>query len=610
MTTLKYVALFLFTAAAYAQPSGTFELIADYHGIGGVAASIVGPGPTPGSERLYTSYIYQNNTFDVLSIDPDTGNATVFHNPIPGEWAAYGLAAGPDGNVYLGTTPNAHFIKLDPRQGTLTDLGIPSPTEQYIYDAAFGSDHRLYGVTYPDAKLVRYTPATGMLEDLGRLDATEQYARYIVSSNDGFLYVDIGTGKSNIAVYEIRTGHHREILQPDAQAVGTSKIYRSQDGNIYAAIANRLFLIDHWTATETKSEDPRKPPPPTVPTLRDGRALSLSDDQGKLKLVVTNPATKKTVDHQIHYQGQRLSLFRIGFGPNGLLYGSSVLPIHFVQFDLGGHSVNEIGNLGAGEIYSLLSHEQRLLLGVYAGLSPLMSYQPSVPFHPAASSGNPVLLSPRGILGTWRPMAMIDGHDGNVYIGSVAGYGQLEGSLLEFNPETGSVQKDDGIVHDQSIVSLAAWRDLIVGGTTVKGGGGSHSTQTSAHLFLWNPKMRQKEIELVPVPAEPSITDLIAAPNGRVYGIAGDTLFEFDPETRKIANRRSLPFSEAIYNSVAVDNAGKIWGLAKEGIFTVDTATLKTKLIARSPVNITGGFAMRDGTIYFIAESSVYAYRM
>jgi streptogramin lyase len=611
MKILGCITLCLLSTLALAQSSGEFDLIADYRDIGGLIATAVGPGPTLGTERVYASYIYFQNTFDILSIDPETGGHTVFQCPIPGEWAAYGVAVGRDGAVYLGTTPNAHFAKLDPIRGSFVDLGRPSKTEEWMYDLTFGSDNRLYGVTYPNAKLVRYTPATGELEDLGRLDPTEKYARYIVASEDGFLYVDIGTSRSNIAVYEIATGQHKEILPADAQSVGSSRLYRGQDGNVYGVFANRLFRISHWSATEITSKDPKRPlVPPASPALHDGRVPSLSVEGGELKLVVAGPSNQQKSEHNIDYGGEKLSLFRIGFGPDNALYGGSVLPANLVQINQAQHAVTKIGGLGAGEVYSTLSHRGRLLLGVYAGMAPLMSYQPEIQFHPAPASGNPNLISPTGIETTWRPTAMIDGPNDNVYVASVAAYGKLEAPLLEFNPETGVARRYDGVIHDQSIVSLAVWHNLIVGGTTIKGGGGSHPTQGSAILFLWNPKTTHEEVELSPVPGKGSIYDLVVAPNDRIYGIAEDTLFEFDPRTKTIVSRKALPFSDAIYNSAALGSDGKIWGLAKLGIFTVDPATLIVQLVARSPVEITGGFAMRNGKIYFSAGSLVYAYTM
>ncbi len=612
MTRLKYVALFLFTATAYAQPSGTFELVGDYHGIGDQLAAVVGPGPAPGSERFYASYIYSGITLDVLSINPDTGTTEVLPNPAQGEYGAWGMTVGPDGNVYLGTLPHAHFFKLDTKQGTLLDLGRPSSTEQFIWDVAFGSDNRLYGATYPNCKLVRYDPATGRFEDLGRLDPTESYARSIAASKDGFIYAGIGSSKANIAAYEIGTGQHREILPPDAQGVGFARVYRGPDGSIYGEVGKRKFHLTQWNATELEAG--HAAPGAARNALRDARTLSLSENQGILTLAITNPTTHAKVEHEIAYQGHKLPLFRIGMGPDNVLYGSCILPAAFIKLDINRHRLDEIGSVGAGEVYSFLSHGRRLLMGAYAGRSILMSYQPNVPFHPAPESGNPVLLSIENGDPSWRPMAMITGPDGNVYVGAQAGYGQLESPLIAWNAETGSIQRNDGVVHDQSIVSLAAWHDLIIGGTSINGGGGSHPTQKDAKLFIWNPKTRHKDFEIVAVSGAANITDLVTAPNDLVYGVAGSTLFEFNPATGEITKRKTLPFPSLIYNSaynsVSLDDAGRIWGLAPNGIFTIDTAKFTVSLVASSPVPITGGFALKNGKVYFTSGSAIYSYTM
>src|SRR5579872_296929 len=122
-----------------------FEKVGTGYGLGGVLNSIVGPGPTPGSERLYLSYIYADNTVDLVSIDPADGAHHVFESPARSEWGAWALAVGPDGNIYVGTLPGAHLFRLNPRSGEYVDLGRPAPTEQYIWQLTVGSDHRLYG---------------------------------------------------------------------------------------------------------------------------------------------------------------------------------------------------------------------------------------------------------------------------------------------------------------------------------------------------------------------------------------------------------------------------------------------------------------------------------
>lgn len=214
-------------------------------------------------------------------------------------------------------------------------------------------------------------------------------------------------------------------------------------------------------------------------------------------------------------------------------------------------------------------------------------------------------------------MAMIDGPGGEIYVGSVAGYGALDAPLIQWNPETDQTHQFNNVVPGQSIISLARWHDLVIGGTSVYGGEGSHATQTEARLFVWNPKTQLKEFEMTPVPGAPRITDLITAPNGLVYGIAGylygvgsPTLFVFDPESRKVIGAQALPFSNPIYNSVAVGKDGRIWGLEEDGIFTIDPAGNHVEVVAHPAQKITGGFALRDGAIYFISGATIYLYTM
>jgi len=166
---------------------GAFHPLSTFKNIGLVLTSVVGPGPAPGSQRLYASISYSAGTFDILSIDPDSGATTVQHSPIPGESAVWSMAPGPDGNIYMGSGPTGHFVKLDTARGVLTALGIPRPTETFIWAVAFGSDHKLYGGTYPNCKLVRYDLARGQMEDVGRLDPVQQYARFLTGTSDGFI---------------------------------------------------------------------------------------------------------------------------------------------------------------------------------------------------------------------------------------------------------------------------------------------------------------------------------------------------------------------------------------------------------------------------------------
>lgn len=597
-----------FAQAQRAASNSVFEPVASYEALGGLMATAAAPGPTAGSERIYASYLYADNTLDVIAIDPANGAVEVFHNPVPGEYGARNIAVGPDGDVYFGTLPHAHFLHLDRKVHRLVDLGRPSANEEYIWDVAFGSDGKLYGVTYPGCRLVRYDPASGALADLGRMDPTEKYGRWIVGGRDGFLYIGVGTAKANLAVYDTHTGAMREVLPPDAQIVGTAKPYLGVDGKVYATAGDREFALTGFNVRELAKGS--APEAASADVLSDGRIVELSESGGLM--TIRDPRTNHPVSLKVDYAGEKLQLFRIAFGPDKVLYGSAILPAHFVRIDIAKHAVTGIGELGGGELYSLLAHNGRVLMGAYAGLAPLMSYDPVKPFRPSAT-GNPSFTDFTGADEHWRPQAMIAGSDGTVYIGGTAGYGQLEGPLVAWDGVAAKATVYSDLIHNQSVISLALWRDKIVGGTTIEGGGGSHPTETDARVFLWDPVTHAKLWDVVPVAGASMITDLIAAPSGLVYGIAINhgthTLFALDPQRRTIVAMSTLPFRSVVYNGVVTTKSGAMLGLAEEGIFRIDDAAHRARLIAPSPVPITGGIALESDSLYFVSNSEVYRYR-
>jgi streptogramin lyase len=581
-----------------AQP---FRRVATYNGLGAVVASSVGPGPTAASERFYLSYLYVENTIDVVGVDPATGAYQVYPNPAASESGARAMVLGSDGNLYLGTLPSAHFYKLDPKAGKLTDLGRPSPTEQYIWDVTVGADKKIYGVTYPQARLVRCDPATGQLEDLGRLDPIEQYARHIAASPDGFLYVAIGTTKCNIAVYEIRTGKHKEILPEALQLPGVPALYRAASGRIFAEIAHNFYELKGWKYVPV-AKDQVEPPAPTN-LLRDGSQVEVA---GRT-LKVTSQG--RTVTRSYNYPGNRLDLFRIAFGPDNRLYASSVLPIDLARLNAAGNAFELLGGFGGGEFYSFLAKDRWLLGAAYSAFSPLSKFDVDRPFNQEKEPKNPALVNWPGSDASWRPQALIEGPDGRIYAGAISGYGKLGGPLVVWDTKTDQVREHAHVVWNQSVNSLGVWRRLVVGGTNVGGGGGSRPTEKLPKLFLWDTLRDAKVFELAVEGGGGSITDVIGASNGLVYFISGRHLFAFDPTRRVLKDRQPLPFRRTIYNAIAESN-GALWGLSSEGIFRVDLKTNQVTLEARPEKPISGGFAMKNGNIYFISGPEVWSWQM
>ena len=590
--------------ASDAPPPGQFKAVGTFWNIGLVQSSVVGPGPEAGTQRVYASIAYYAGTFDLLSIDPETGTTTVLPSPIPNQNAVWSMVLGPDGNIYMGTAPSAHLLKLDTAHGTLVDLGIPASGENTIWSLALGADNRIYAGTYPNCKLVRYDPATGNLADLGRLDPTEEYAHSLAATSDGFIYAGLGSEAARVVAYQISSGVTRQILPQQAQVAGFGNTYVGNDGIVYATSPRFDYIISGWQATQIPPSMVQSSALPTV--LSDGTVISLDEENGVLILHSQHPWANDLVSLALDYKGQPNQLFRIGMGPDGMLYGSGALPSDLVRMQLDGKT-EYVGSLGSGEAYSMLPFESNLLFGTYADVSTLISYTPGLPFNTGSSSSNPQSVVVPADDMCWRPVAMIAGNDGLVYVGSQAGYGKLTGPLIVWNPQTGTASQYP-LIGNQSVVSLAAWNQMVIGGTTIIGGLGSAPVATDAELFIWDPTANEITATAVPVPGAQTITDLVTAPNGLVYGFADSTLFEFDPSLGAVLRTQREPLTGLIYNSVALDKAGRIWGLSNEGVFTIDTGQLEAVIMGTPPSPVTGGFALNGESLYFVSGSAIESY--
>ena len=598
-------------AAQHVISSGanTYSKISQYTNLGEAVNWTVAPGSAGQAQQVYISYKYYNGSFDLVEADPYTGNFRIHPSPIPGEWGANAEVTGPDGNIYLGTLPHAHWVRYSPRTDTMTDLGIASSTEEYIWNITVGADHKIYGVTYPNAKLVQLDPATGKYTDLGRMDPTQQYARFIVASQDGFLYIGIGSQKSTVVAYNIATKQHTAILP--YQGVDIAYVYMGNDNNIYAQLPDGSYELAGGVATKipTTSLAPKK----STGILNDGSSVKVVRNQ----ITINQPGGVST-SHTFNYTGKGVDLYRLGLGPDGKIYGSTVLPAYLVSLNVAtttqtAPQFTTISNLHYAEVYSFISDSTKLYMAGYGYKQSLATYDPSN----SSSQGNNPVYNPGYTYSDWRPTAITQTNDNTIYLGATPGYGKLGGPLVQWNKTTNTTQEWPNIIPDQSIFSLTMANGQLVGGTSIYGGSGSTPTQSQAKLFVWDPTTNSKVYETVPVPNATYISNLITAPNGLVYGFANSTLFTFDPVSKQITlPGYSLPASSNVYNlgnNIAIGSDGNIWGLSTAGVYTINITTNQvTSFLSQSAV--TAGFVLiqdkvNGDHIYFGSNDSIVTFQ-
>ena len=213
--------------------------------------------------------------------------------------------------------------------------------------------------------------------------------------------------------------------------------------------------------------------------------------------------------------------------------------------------------------------------------------------------------------GHLRPRAMIYGPGGLIYVGSEPPYGQLGGAIGVWDPKQNrTIENYRHVITNQSIVSLA-WESrsgLIFGGSGNYGGGGTTRVEKEAKFFAFDPKRRQKVFETVLVPGARNYPATFAA-NGKVFTTAGDTLFVFDPGTRKVV--RTVPLTGApVEISLGQLPDGRLVGLTSSGVYVLDPESGAMVHTAKAPVRVRCGFALVDNAVYFGSGAELWRYHL
>ncbi len=386
-------------------------------------------------EVLYFSCGQPGSRFFLLQVNPASGKSRQFDSP-SGE-GAHGLIVGPDECVYLGTWGNGLLLKFDPRQPEtgVVALGKPASSESYIWQFAVGSDGRVYGCTYPQARLIRYDVKSFILEDLGRLDDREMYARSIAASRNGSLYIGIGTVRAQIVRFDPATGSRVSLLADDQRPPGTAMVGRAGDGEVYARIEGKAFHCDGDKLRSVTSV-----PAPDIVRLGDGTIPDEARaERGRLIYKLTRK-DGQSFEQQADFQGVGIQIFSLSAGPEGNIYGSSILPLEIFKFVPARGDLSDLGTSNGAEVYSFATDGKLLYSCAYPG-GYLSIYNPKEDW----SFGEHARSNPRGVGkmgdGHLRPRAMIMGKDGRVYVGSLPPYGQVGGALGEHRSRRVEVAK-------------------------------------------------------------------------------------------------------------------------------------------------------------------------
>ena len=569
-----------------------------------------GPGKTGVLDTIYLSFSQYNAPLFLLAVNPETGQMRQFSGPLSSEMGSWGYTVDHENRIYLGSYYHAHLLRFDPKTEKWEDLGRPvGGKESFICAVTTAPDGKIWGGTYPSAKLFSYDPKTGVTENFDRMDPDQFYC-YPTAGEDGLIYCAIQFEKMDIVVFDPEKKARTSLIPPESRKPGRVTLVKGRDGRIYSklSISDQWFLVEEGKRLVEISQSSV----PFVPkALPDGRVFSFVDNN---LLRIENPATKEKKEIPLKYEAAGAYIFVVGTGPDGKIYGSSMLPLRLFVYDPQSQSLANLGKaaIATGEVYSMGSLDGKLYLCSYPEAR-LSVYDPVRPLRFGdGEDANPRDLGPMGE-GLYRPRAMIAGPHGKVWVGGYPDYGLLGGAIGVFDPKKNEKRTYRHVIQDQSIASLAYLEKtgLIAAGGSILGGTGTHAVEKEAKLILWDPKEEKKTFEIVPVPEAKTILSLAVTADGILYGITNnEKVFVFDPEKKEIRKIFDLGFNEPREISLQIGSDLRLYGLAKESIFVIDPGNDQVSLVTKPSVSIDSGMAMLGRKIYFGSDANLYEFEI
>lgn len=176
----------------------------------------------------------ESGAFRGLAVEPGTGG---LRNPT-------GVAFGPDGALYVGSSGNGRVLRYDGATGEFLDIFASGPPLERPFSLIFGPDGDLFVSSGP--AVLRYGP-DGSFAGTAARDSSLRQPIGLAFGADGLLYVVSSTAPS-VARFDPSTGALVDAFVTDSLAF-PSDVAFGPDGDLYVsnASASRVVRFDGGT---------------------------------------------------------------------------------------------------------------------------------------------------------------------------------------------------------------------------------------------------------------------------------------------------------------------------------------------------------------------------
>jgi len=326
----------------------------------------------------------------VLVTDVDTGETVQIPTP-PDMPAAsmYGSVLASNRKHYMGH--GNHIAEFDPTKREWTYHEVGSTADNCYIGVTEGPKGVIWAGGYPHLHLVSFDFNTRQIKDHGQMDPTEAYISSIAVDDKGWVYLGIGTARSNLVAYNPNTAERRQLVDEEDRITGGGYVYPGVDGKVYGSNAEQWYSMYDGQATEIAQADAAKEKqvgsiywPNTTFNLPDGRRV-IKYAMPERQMKIHDPKTDEIKTITFDYTTGGAHISSTGLGPAGKIYSSSGHPMHMIVYDPATGELKDLGpipDIGGGHI-NMIAHQNQYLLGGSYGGGRLWAYDTTKPWNPS-----------------------------------------------------------------------------------------------------------------------------------------------------------------------------------------------------------------------------------
>lgn len=600
-----------------------------------------GSGPN-GEQWGYSVATGETGVF--YAFDVITGKQTASFT-LPNAGGSWGMEVAANGDVYIGTWPNALLYRYVPGSQVVECLGQPPGFEGEpfaIWRIVTDNEGNVYGGVSGsrpnDGRAFRYDTKAKTFIDYGVACIGNGTVRS-VAYHDGYLYAGTGPSECRLAKINVKTGEKREIPLPephrkrqyiyDAQVLDEMLLIRTEPAKtllVYDLNKDRWvdeqknvtgfdFAPSDGTDTWLIKNDLLQryslktfKLTPTGFSVRDVRGLDWievdnSSYPGKSLVSLTptgdawiyNPQTNAVRHFTPEIDPQPVTLRSLGRGPDGHIYASSYLSGGLSKYNTTTGEMEQYPR-GVGQAGSIISDGNKLILGIYPSAR-LLTFDPAQAFN---YGNNPVDHLNLAEHRQDRVFALAP-VNGKIAMGTVAAAGARGGALTIFDPEnrTWDVYRP---IPGQSIISLA-----------YDGRGILYCGSSNGIVFAWD--VEKSEVLWEVNPGMGKISSLLLSEQGTLWSMTGTgCIIEVNPAERKVTRCKCL-FPDAAWNNkidallrnsrLIMHPNGLLYGTAFGYLFSANPVTLEHEVLEENAYLLEQDM---DGKIYYTFGADLFIY--